>query len=108
MITIQAILLQAQGGGLQQFIFPLALIAILYFFMIRPKMSEQKKERKFQETIKQGAKVVTTSGIHGKITEVNDKNNTVVVETGAGKLRFERSAISMQLSNKVNGVTGKK
>jgi len=102
MIIIQTILLQAQGGGFQQFIFPIALIAILYFFMIRPQMTRQKKEKKFQETIKQGAKVVTTSGIHGKIVEISDKNNTVVVETGAGKIRFERSAISMALSQQYN------
>ena len=102
MLIIQTILLQGQGGGMQQFIFPIALIAVLYFFMIRPQLSKQKKEKKFQESVKQGAKVVTTSGIHGKITEINDSNNTVVVETGAGKIRFERSAISMALSEKLS------
>lgn len=81
-----------------QFLFPLGLIAVLYFFMIRPQLSRQKKEKKFQETIKQGTKIVTTSGIHGKITEVNTTNNTVVIETGAGKIRFEKTAISMALS----------
>ena len=39
-----------------------------------------------------------TSGIHGKISEINTTNNTVVIETGAGKIRFEKSAISMNLS----------
>ena len=107
MITIQTILLQAQGGGMQQFIFPVALIAILYFFMIRPQLSKQKKEKKFQEGIKQGAKVVMTSGIHGKITEINENNNTVVVETGAGKIRFERSAISMALSQSLTATKKK-
>jgi len=107
MITIQTILLQAQAGDFKQFIMPIALIAVLYFFMIRPQMVKQKKEKKFQDAIKVGAKVVTTSGIHGKISEVNTNNNTVVVETGAGKIRFERSAISMSLSQKING-TGKK
>ena len=106
MITIQTILLQA-GSNMQQFIFPVALIAILYFFMIRPQMVKQKKEKKFQEAIKQGAKIVTTSGIHGKITEINDKNNTVVVETGAGKIRFERSAISMALSKQFSSESKK-
>lgn len=107
-MTIQTILLQAQGAGFQQFLFPIVLIAILYFFMIRPQMVKQKKEKKFQETIKQGAKIVTTSGIHGKITEINDTNNTIVVETGAGKIRFERSAISMAMSQKHTPTTDKK
>lgn len=63
-------------------------------------MKKQKKEKAFQQEIKKGAKVVTTSGIHGKILELNDKDNTVTIETGAGKIKFERSAISMDLSNK--------
>jgi len=97
-MILQTIFLQAGGGDFKQFIFPIALIALIYFFILRPQLTRQKKEKKFQETIKQGAKIVTTSGIHGKITEISTNNNTVVVETGAGKIRFERSAISMALS----------
>ena len=78
----------------------LAMILVLYFFMIRPQMTRQKKEKAFQSTIKKGTKVVTTSGIHGKIVDINDADNTVVIETGAGKIKFERSAISMELSKK--------
>jgi len=98
MIHLQTIFLQAGGLDIQQFLFPIGLIAVLYFFMLRPQLAKQKKEKKFQEALKQGTKVITTSGIHGKITEVNANNNTVVIETGAGKIRFERSAISMALS----------
>jgi len=68
--------------------------------MIRPQMKKQKNEKKFQSTIAKGNKVVTTSGIHGKIVDVVDSDNTVIVETGAGKIKFERSAISMELSKK--------
>lgn len=63
-------------------------------------MQRQKKEKKFQSSIKKGAKVVTTSGIHGKIVDLIDADNTCVIETGAGKIKFERSAISMEMSNK--------
>lgn len=51
--------------------------------------------------------MVTTSGIHGKIVELNDNDNTVTVETGAGKIKFERSAISMELSKKYQKPTAK-
>ncbi|MCL4144635.1 UNVERIFIED_CONTAM: hypothetical protein GTU68_035665 [Idotea baltica] len=78
----------------------LAIIVVFYFFMIRPQMNRQKKEKAFQAEIKKGTKVVTSSGIHGKIAEVNDTDNTITVETGAGKIKFERSAISMELSKK--------
>ena len=77
-----------------------AMLLVLYFFMIRPQMQRQKKEKAFQAEIKKGTKVVTSSGIHGKISEINSSDNTVTIETGAGKIRFERSAISMELTNK--------
>lgn len=99
---IQSIFLQASGSssGLMSMLPFLAMILVLYFFMIRPQVAKQKKEKKFQAEIKKGTKVVTTSGIHGKIAEINDKDNTVVIETGAGKIKFERQAISMEMSKK--------
>ncbi len=88
------------SGGIVSILPYLAMILVLYFFMIRPQMTRQKKEKAFRKAIIRGAKVVTTSGIHGKIVEINDTYNTVIIETGAGKIKFERSAISMELSNK--------
>jgi preprotein translocase subunit YajC len=94
------IFLQFDAGSLASMLPFAAMILVLYFFMIRPQMNRQKKEKAFQAEIKTGTKVVTSSGIHGKISEVNSKDNTITIETGAGKIRFERSAISMELSNK--------
>ncbi|WGH75620.1 preprotein translocase subunit YajC [Tenacibaculum tangerinum] len=95
------IFLQASSPeGLMNMLPFVAMIAVFYFLIIRPQMRRQKKEKQFQTEIKKGAKVVTTSGIHGKIIEINDTDNTVTVETGAGKIKFERSAISMELSKK--------
>lgn len=68
--------------------------------MIRPQIKKQKNEKNFQATIKKGSKIVTTSGIHGKIVDLIDSDNTCVIETSAGKIKFERSAISMELSKK--------
>lgn len=79
-----------------------AMIGVFYFLIIRPQMKRQKKEKQFQTTIKKGIKVVTSSGIHGKIVEINDSDNTITIETGAGKIKFERSAVSMELSKKYN------
>ncbi len=94
------IFLQQGAGSLMSMLPFLAIIIVFYFFMIRPQMNRQKKEKTFQAEIKKGTKVVTSSGIHGKIAEINAADNTVSVETGAGKIKFERSAISMELSNK--------
>lgn len=95
------IFLQA-GGGLASMLPFLAMILVLYFFMIRPQMNRQKKEKVFQAGIKKGARVITSSGIHGKIADIHEADNTVTIETAAGKIKFERSAISMELSKKYN------
>lgn len=95
------ILLQTESGGLASLLPILAMVMVIYLFMLRPQMRRQKNERKFQTNITKGAKVITTSGIHGKIVELNN-DGTVLIETGAGKIRFERTAISMDLTNKLN------
>lgn len=93
--------LQADAGGLMSMLPFAAMLIVLYFFMIRPQMTRQKKEKAFQAEIKKGSKVVTSSGIHGRISEINN-DGTIIVETGAGKIRFERAAISMELTKKYN------
>jgi len=105
---LQTIFLQASGGGLGNYIMIPMMILIVYLFMIRPQMKRQKNERNFQSSIRKGARVVTTSGIHGKIIDLNDTDKTCVIETGAGKIKFERSAISMELSKKYNKEVVKK
>jgi preprotein translocase subunit YajC len=97
---ILSIVLQSATSSLTSMLPFLAMILVLYFFMLRPQMNRQKKEKSFQAEIKKGSKVVTSSGIHGKIVELNSTDNTVTIETGAGKIKFERSAISMELSKK--------
>lgn len=78
----------------------LLLFIVLYFFMIRPQLKRQKSERQFQSEIKKGSRIVMTSGIHGKIVDTNDEEGTVIVETQAGRIKFEKSAISMEMSKK--------
>lgn len=96
---IETIFLQANGGLMSMLPF-IAMIGVLYFFMIRPQQAKAKKEKQFQAEIRRGTKVVTTSGIHGKVADINDADNTVTIETGAGRIKFERSAISMELSKR--------
>lgn len=90
------------GEGISSFLPLIAIIAVFYFLMIAPQMKRTKKEKKFANELKKGDKVVTKSGMHGKIVDLNDKDNSCVIETLAGKIKFERSAISMEMSQKVN------
>lgn len=79
-----------------------AMFAVVYFFMIAPQMKRAKQEKKFAAELKRGDKVITKSGLHGKVIDLNEKDNSCVIETMAGKIKFERSAISMEMSKKVN------
>jgi preprotein translocase subunit YajC len=88
--------------GLGQLPFILLMFVVVYFFMIAPQMKRAKKEKKFNAELKKGDKVITKSGLHGKILELNDKDQTCIIETMSGKVKFERSAISMELSVKAN------
>ena len=77
----------AQGaGGLVQFL-PFAIIlGIFYFMILLPMKRRQKKVQEFQEALKVGDKIVTTSGIYGQITRLNDKSVQVQI---ADKVRIE-------------------
>lgn len=88
--------------GLNQFAPFILIFAIMYFFMIRPQIKKQKQEKKFAQELKKGTKIVTRSGVHAKVVDINDADNTCIIETMSGKLKVEKSAISMEMSNKLN------
>lgn len=74
-MTLTTILLEAQpsaGGGMGGIFMIVAMIAIFYFFMIRPQSKKQKELKKQRENMKNGDKVVTAGGIHGRIKEIRD------------------------------------
>lgn len=85
---------------LQQFLPIILMFAVIYFLMIRPQQKRAKKEKEYEANIKVGERVITKSGIHGKIAELTE--TTVVLETMAGKIKMERSSISMEMSQKLN------
>lgn len=66
------ILLQAGGPMGSSLIFMVAIIAIFYFFMIRPQQKKQKQIQKAREAMQIGDRVITSGGIHGRIREVHD------------------------------------
>jgi preprotein translocase subunit YajC len=74
----------------------LLMFVVLYFFMIRPQQKRAKNEKEFESGLKVGDKIITKSGFHGKIVELAE--TSAIIETMAGKLKIERSAISMEMS----------
>lgn len=64
-------------------------------------MTRAKNEKKFASSLKRGDRIITKSGMYGKIFEINDKDESCVIETQAGKIKFDRQAISMDLTEKL-------
>lgn len=95
-----------QAAGASQFMsfLPMVLIIIVfYFFMIRPQMKKAKDQKKFIDELKKGDKVITSAGIHGRIIDMNETSFLIEVESGA-KIRFDKSAISLDASKALNAV----
>ena len=93
-MTLSTILLQAQAqnSGWTSIIMMVALIAIFYFFMIRPQQKRQKEIQKAREALSNGDKVMTAGGIYGKVKSID--GNIVNVEVANGVvMSFDRSAI---------------
>jgi preprotein translocase subunit YajC len=101
---LTTILLQAaEGGGIMSLLPFLLIIVVMYLFFFRPQQKKQKEETKFRSEIAKGWRVVTASGIHGKILEIKD--NTVILESENSRIKIERSAISKELSAQYNMAT---
>ena len=91
MIT-NSILLQAPANDWSGIIMIVALIAIFYFFMIRPQQKRQKEIKKFREGLKIGDKVITAGGIYGKIRNVNDTTFQIEIAEGV-KIIIDKGSV---------------
>ncbi len=69
-----------QGGGMSFIIMMVAIFAIMWFFMIRPQQKKQKEIRNFQNSLQEGAKVVTGGGIYGIVKKIDLTTNVIDVE----------------------------
>lgn len=104
---MNTVLLQAGGSDFTSFLPIIGMIAIFYFFFIRPQQRKQKETKKYLEEIKKGEMVVTVGGIHGKIVEVSDTTVLIDVDRGT-KLLVEKASISLEASKRLNEKAEKK
>jgi preprotein translocase subunit YajC len=88
----------APGGGAGlTVLYVVALLAIMYFVMIRPQQQQAKATAEMLSALKKGDDVVTSGGLLGKIFAIDEK--TVTLEAGAGvKLRVLKSAIQAKVT----------
>ena len=77
----------AESSPMWTFMDPMVLmVVIFYFLLIRPQQSKAKEQRQFLENLKRGDRVITTGGLCGEITNINDQIVTLEV---ADKVRLE-------------------
>ena len=81
-------------GASSSIIMLVVLIAVFYFMLIRPENKRKKQAQAMRDSLTVGDEITTIGGIIGTICAV--KENTIVIETGADrvKIRFTKTAIS--------------
>jgi preprotein translocase subunit YajC len=87
-------LLQLGGGGFGGFLIPLALMfGIMYFLVILPQQRQRKKVQGMLAAVKNGDKVITTSGIYGTVNGM-DGDTVILKIADQVKIRISRAAIA--------------
>ncbi len=74
-------------------LFPIILIAIMYFLMIRPQMKKQKEHRAMLEKLSKGDEVITNGGIAGTVADIGESFITVEIANGV-QVRIQKGAIA--------------
>ena len=96
------LLLQNNAGALPlNLIFMGLLIGVMYFFFIRPQANKQKEQVSFESDLKKGDQIVTSSGIIGTITKLDEKQVTLQISQ-KGFIDVTRSSISKELTENFN------
>ena len=92
----------ASGGGMgpQTIILFGGMFVVMYFFMIRPQQKKAKEQKAFQDAIGKGDKIVTMSGIHGKILKVNDSTFELEIANNT-TITVEKSVVSLEVTKAV-------
>lgn len=73
--------------GLTTLIPLILIIAVFYFFMIRPENKKKKQAAEMRNNLKVGDVITTIGGVIGTVCAVKDE--TIVIETGADRVRIE-------------------
>lgn len=94
-MNLSFITMQAQQGSIMPTLLMIgAMIAIMYFFIMRPQQQRQKKIQEFRNQLKVGQEVITSGGIYGKITYIDPNNSIVNLEIASGvRIRVDKSCL---------------
>ena len=84
------------GGMIQLVITTVILIVAFYFVLIRPQSKKQKEEEQMRSNLEIGDEITTIGGIVGRVVNINDNDDSMVIETGADrtKIKLKKWALS--------------
>jgi preprotein translocase subunit YajC len=85
---------QPQADPIMQFAPILLIVVVFYFFIIRPQNKRRKERETLVNKMEKGDKVITSSGIHGTVSAIEEGGTILVQVSDTVKLRFEKSAVS--------------
>jgi preprotein translocase subunit YajC len=88
----------ASGGGLQMLVFMGLFFVVFYFLLIRPQSKRAKEHKAMLAALAVGNEVVTTGGILGKITEINENFASLEIARDV-TIKVQRSQIAGLMPN---------
>ncbi len=83
----------ADGNPIAQLLPFVLMFVVLYFLILRPQIKKQKTQQKMIDELEKGAKIVTSGGLHGVITNLKDDIITVKIAENV-RVEMSRSAVS--------------
>ena len=83
--------------GMSMIVMLVVMIAVFYFFLIRPENKKKKEATEMRNALKSGDNITTIGGIVGDIVSVKD--DTIVIEVGADKVRIEFTKWAVSTNN---------
>lgn len=87
------------ASTLMSFVPILLIFVIMYFLMIRPQQKKLKEHKAMVTGLRRGDQVVTSGGLIGKVTRVDDQKNEIEVEIAPNvRVRVVRSTVSQVVS----------
>ncbi len=86
----------AAGGGIESMILIVLMFGVLYFLMIRPQMKRAKEHKTMIEALQKGDEVITSGGVLGRISKINENYVTLEVSDKV-EILVQRPAVQLVL-----------
>lgn len=86
------------GGGIAQFMPLIILLVIFYFLLIRPQQKRAKEHKAMVNNLQQGSRIVTSGGIHGTISSLDETTITLEIAEKV-KMKISRGNVAIVLKD---------